>query len=149
MGPPKSPAGIRSVAIPPHIVADLRDHLEDFVDPGRAGLVFLGSNGAPLDNGNFNRLVWRPACAAAGVPAGTDLHDLRGVSATLGARQGATTRELMRRLGHSTPDMALRYQRAEAERDVAIGRAMSEARASVRHAPRPPLARRKAIGGMS
>jgi integrase len=130
MGPPKSPAGIRSVAIPPHILTDLRDHLEDFVDRGRADLVFLGPNGAPLDNGNFNRMVWRPACAAAGVPAGTHLHDLRGVSATLAARQGATTRELMRRLGHSTPDMALRYQRAEAERDVAIARAMSEARAS-------------------
>ena len=79
--------------------------------------------------------MWRPACAAAGVPAGTHLHDLRGVSATLAARQGATTRELMRRLGHSTPDMALRYQRAEAERDVAIARAMSEARASIEARP--------------
>lgn len=135
LGPPKSPAGIRSVAIPPHIVAGLRDHIASFADSRGSDLVFLGPNGAPLDNGNFNRIVWRPACAAAGVPAGTHLHDLRGVSATLAARQGATTRELMRRLGHSTPDMALRYQRAEAERDVAIARAMSEARASIEARP--------------
>jgi integrase len=48
------------------------------------------------------------------------------VSATLAARQGATTKELMRRLGHATPDMAMRYQRADAERDRALARAMSD-----------------------
>jgi hypothetical protein len=42
------------------------------------------------------------------------------------ARQGATTKELMRRLGHATPDMAMRYQRADAERDRALARAMSD-----------------------
>lgn len=129
IGPPKSQAGLRSVAIPPHIVHDLREHLAHFARPELTGLVFVGTKGAPLNNSNFNRVVWRPARAAVGIPAGTHLHDLRGVSATLAARHGATTRELMRRLGHSTPNMALRYQRAEADRDAAIARAMSEGRA--------------------
>lgn len=130
IGPPKSHAGIRSVAIPPHIVDDLRQHLATFAEPERTGLVFVGPQGAPLNNSNFNRVVWRPACKAVGIATGTHLHDLRGVSATLAARHGATTRELMRRLGHATPNMALRYQRAEAERDAAIARAMSDGCAS-------------------
>jgi hypothetical protein len=43
----------------------------------------------------------------------------------LAARAGATTSELLRRLRRSTPDMAPGYRRDEAERDVAIARAMS------------------------
>jgi integrase len=137
IGPPKSQAGIRSVAIPPHIVVDLREHLASFAEPERTGLVFVGPQGATLNNSNFNRVVWRPACEAVGIAAGTHLHDLRGVSATLAARHGATTRELMRRLGHATPNMALRYQRAEAERDAAIARAMSDGRALGEARPAP------------
>ena len=57
---------------------------------------------------------------------GFTFHGLRGVSATLAARQGATTKELMRRLGHTTADMAMRYQRAETARDRALANAMSE-----------------------
>ena len=35
-------------------------------------------------------------------------------------------KELMRRLGHTTADMAMRYQRAETDRDRALANAMSE-----------------------
>ena len=35
-------------------------------------------------------------------------------------------KELMRRLGHTTADMAMRYQRAETDRDRALAKAMSE-----------------------
>ncbi len=38
-------------------------------------------------------------------------------SATLAAQTGATTRELMARLGHASPRAALRYQLASTERD--------------------------------
>jgi hypothetical protein len=38
----------------------------------------------------------------------------------MAARTGATTAELMARLGHSTPRAALIYQHATAERDHAI-----------------------------
>jgi ABC-type molybdenum transport system ATPase subunit/photorepair protein PhrA len=48
----------------------------------------------------------------------------------MAARQGATTRELMHRLGHASPAMALRYQRAEQERDAILAAAMS---AALRH----------------
>ena len=75
----------------------------------------------------FGRSVWRPARQAAGLPEGFHLHDLRGVSATRAAISGATVKELMHRLGHSTPDMAMRYQRAEEVRDAQLAQMMSEA----------------------
>ena len=127
IGPPKSSAGRRTVAIPPHIIDDLRYHLDYYAEPGPDGLVFVGPKGAPLRNSTFGRSVWRPARQAAGLPDGFHLHDLRGVSATRAAISGATVKELMHRLGHSTPDMAMKYQRAEEVRDAQLAAMMSEA----------------------
>ena len=56
---------------------------------------------------------------ALGLP-GLHFHDLRGSGATWAATAGATVRELMSRLGHTTPTVALRYQHATLERDRAI-----------------------------
>ncbi len=125
VGPPKSDAGRRAVAIPPHIVPALRHHLERFSEAGPDGLVFVGPKGGALSSANFGADVWRPAVTSVGLK-GFTFHGLRGVSATLAARQGATTKELMRRLRHATPEMAMRYQRADAERDRALARAMSD-----------------------
>jgi integrase len=53
------------------------------------------------------------------------LHDLRHLGATLAAASGATTKELMARLGHATPAAALRYQHATEDRDRVIAEALS------------------------
>jgi integrase len=45
LGPPKSAAGRRTVALPPRIVPELRWHLQRFSEPGRSGRVFVGSAG--------------------------------------------------------------------------------------------------------
>jgi integrase len=124
VGPPKSDAGRRMVAIPPHLLVDVREHLENYAEPGSGGLVFVGPKGGSLRRSNFHRHVWQPALAAQGL-TGLHFHDLRGCAATLAAISGATTAELMARIGHSTPDMALRYQRATADRDAALARALS------------------------
>ncbi|MGY1762453.1 tyrosine recombinase XerC [Geodermatophilus sp. SYSU D00779] len=126
-GPPKSAAGRRTVAIPPHIIGDLEHHLAMYAQPGPQGLVFVGPKGGPIRRNNFSSRVWAPAAEAAGLPAGSHLHDLRGWGATIAARHGATTKELMHRLGHASPAAALRYQRAEQERDAALAAAMSAA----------------------
>lgn len=126
-GPPKSAAGRRTVAIPPHIIDDLKHHLATYAQPGAQGLVFVGPKGGPIRRNNFSARVWAPAAEAAGLPPGAHLHDLRGWGATVAARHGATTRELMHRLGHASPAAALRYQRAEQERDAALAAAMSAA----------------------
>lgn len=51
---------------------------------------------------------------------GVRLHDLRHLAGTMAAATGASTKELMHRLGHASPRAALPYQHATAERDEAI-----------------------------
>ena len=69
--------------------------------------------------------VYYPAREKAGRP---DLrfHDLRHTGAVLAASTGATLSELMTRLGHTTPDAALRYQHTAKGRDAAIAEALSK-----------------------
>ena len=45
---------------------------------------------------------------------------------TLAAATGASTRELMTRMGHSSSRAALIYQHASQDREMAIGRALSQ-----------------------
>jgi hypothetical protein len=47
-------------------------------------------------------------------------HDLRHSGNTLAASTGASTRELMVRMGHASAEAALRYQHATRERDREI-----------------------------
>jgi hypothetical protein len=51
---------------------------------------------------------------------GLRFHDLRHSAATLALAAGANTRELMERMGHTSPQVALRYQHVMAGRDQAI-----------------------------
>lgn len=121
---PKSGAGIRDVAIPPHLVPMLREHLSSGITGGRDGLLFPAADGvSTLAPSTLYRSFYR-AREAAGRP---DLrfHDLRHTGAVLAAQTGATLAELMGRLGHSTPQAALRYQHAAQGRDAQIAAALS------------------------
>jgi integrase len=57
---------------------------------------------------------------------GLRFHDLRHTAATLAVAAGASTRELMVRMGHSSSAAALRYQHVMAGRDAAIAAALDE-----------------------
>jgi len=120
---PKSDAGARDVAVPPHLLPLVREHLLQHAEPGRDGLLFPASGGGHLAPSSLYRVFYR-AREAAGRP---DLrfHDLRHTGAVLAAQTGATLAELMGRLGHSTPGAAMRYQHAAAERDAEIARKLS------------------------
>lgn len=120
---PKSDAGIRDVAIPPHLLPLVREHLLKFAEPGKDGLLFPARAGGHLQPSTLYRVFYK-ARGAAGRP---DLrwHDLRHTGAVLAASTGATLAELMGRLGHSTPGAALRYQHAAQGRDMEIARALS------------------------
>lgn len=124
VGRPKSEAGVRTVAIPPHIQPALEHHLDCHVGKGRNALLFTTVADQYWTHGNFYKAAWIPARIAAGRP---DLrfHDLRHTSAVLAARTGATLAELMARLGHSTSSAAMRYQHAAAGRDSEIAAALS------------------------
>jgi integrase len=117
--PPKSRAGKRSISFPAELVPELRAHLDAYAAPGPRGLVFVGPQGGRLRRSNFREDVWVKVAAAAGVPD-AHFHDLRHTGGTLAATTGATTKELMARLGHSSPRAAMIYQHATKERDKKI-----------------------------
>ena len=120
---PKSAAGVRDVHIPPHLLPMIRVHLHEHAQIGRDGLLFYGVQGAQLSHSS---LLWQfnQAVDAAGRPDLTP-HALRHTGAVLAAQSGATLAELMARLGHTTPAMALRYQHASADRDLVLAQALS------------------------
>ncbi|MFE2915728.1 tyrosine-type recombinase/integrase [Kitasatospora indigofera] len=133
---PKSAAGVRPVAFPASIAAELTEHLRWFGEDGPSGLVFVGPRGGRMRRSNFHNL-WTTALQKSGVDwsramgeSGADsirFHDLRHTGNTLAADTGASTRELMHRMGHSTMDAALRYQHMRGERDQLIAGGMESA----------------------
>lgn len=125
VGAPKSAAGIRDVAIPPHLMPVLEDHFARHVGLGRDALVFSSVGDSTVQvHSNTVRRHWLMARAAAGRPD-LRVHDLRHTGAVLAARTGATLAELMARIGHSTPQAAMRYQHAARGRDAEIAAALS------------------------
>ena len=120
---PKSFAGIRDVAIPPHLVPLLRAHIERYAMPGPDGLLFPNTDGNHMHHGSMYK-VFKRARKAIGRP-GLRFHDLRHTGATMAAQAGATMRELMDRLGHSTPQAALIYQHAAADRQADLAARLS------------------------
>ena len=141
MGAPKTDAGYRSVSIPDFLIPAVKDHLAKHAAPGSNGLLFHASrdqtqhlsettlNGrAAVVNAEGDVLKagfgWREARRCAG-REDLDLHDLRHTGATWAAEEGASIAELMYRLGHSTPSMAIHYQHSRQERDLEISRRLS------------------------
>jgi integrase len=122
VSPPKT-ARQRVVVLPAVAVSALADHLEEFATSGPDELVFPSGRGTYLQRSNFSRLVWRPAVQRLGLE-GLRFHDLRHTAATLAAAAGATTKELMERMGHTSPAVALRYQHVMADRQAALAAAL-------------------------
>jgi len=104
-------------------VPDLRIHLDRYAEAGPRGLVFVGPKDGQLRRQNF-RPIWVKACADAGIP-GVHFYDLRHTGGTA-AITGATIKELMARLGHSSPRAAMIYQHATRVRDKAIADALGQ-----------------------
>ncbi|MCV7317263.1 tyrosine-type recombinase/integrase [Mycolicibacillus parakoreensis] len=124
VGGPKSDAGVRNIAIPPHVVPAVEHHLATHVGKPAASPLFPAANGGHLQPSTFARHFYKARAAASR----DDLrfHDLRHTGAVLAARTGATLAELMGRLGHSSPAAAMKYQHAAQGRDRAIAAALSQ-----------------------
>jgi hypothetical protein len=67
---------------------------------------------------------WPTTVTKAGLLSGFHFHDLRHTGNQLAANAGATTRELMHRMGHGSMRAALIYQHATTDRDRQIAEAM-------------------------
>lgn len=124
VGPPKTDAGIRDVTVPPHVAEILRAHMKAHTGKSPESLVFTTTRGLRLSQTAFTKSV-KNGFASVGKPK-MRVHDLRHVGATLAAHAGATTKELMSRIGHTTPAMSMRYQIAAQERDIFIADKLSE-----------------------
>lgn len=124
VGEPKTRAGIRDVAVPPHIRPMLKAHLANHVGKAADSLLFADDDGSHLRADRY-RPYWEKARIAVRKP-NLRVHDLRHVGAVLAAQSGATTAELMHRLGHTTPQMALRYQHVAEGRDAEIAERLSK-----------------------
>ncbi|MGH3477376.1 MAG: tyrosine-type recombinase/integrase [Nocardioidaceae bacterium] len=122
---PKSDAGSRDVHVPPHLIPMLRQHLRDHAQIGGDGLLFYAvRTGRQLPHSTLS-YHFHKARTAADRPDLT-AHALRHTGAVLAAQSGATLKELMARLGHSTPQMAMRYQHASDERDRELAQRLSD-----------------------
>ena len=124
VGEPKTAAGVRDVSTPPHIRPVIKAHLKNHVGRDPESLLFPGEDGGHLRDDQY-RTHWEKARKAIGKP-NLRVHDLRHVGAVLAAQSGATTAELMHRLGHTTPQMALRYQHVAEGRDAEIAERLSK-----------------------
>ncbi len=126
VGKPKNIAGVRDIAVPPHLLPILEQHLKEHVALGREALLFPSVKDPDVQvHTNTLRRHWLKARLAAGRPD-LRVHDLRHTGAVLAAQSGATLAELMARIGHSTPQMALRYQHVARGRDAEIAARMSK-----------------------
>lgn len=122
--PPKSEADRRTVAFPAELKPVMEVHLAEFVGPDAAAYVFTSPRGMVLRRANF-RETWVGAVKAAGLSE-VRFHDLRHTGATIAAQTGATLKELMLRIGHSTDKAALNYQHAAKGRDQEIASALNK-----------------------
>jgi integrase len=124
VGPPKTQAGIRDVTIPPHVRQAVVDHLRQHVGRGSDALLFPDpETGGHMREWSYRR-PFKPIMASLGYPS-FRVYDLRHTGATFAAQSGATTKELMNRIGHTTPAMAMRYQHVADGRDAEIAERIS------------------------
>ena len=142
---PKTSAGVRDVTIPPHLLPMVSDHLGRHVQGGQESLLFHDRSGRNLRPSEF-----QPAWHAARAAAGRDdlkFHHLRHTGAVLAAQSGATLADLMGRLGHTTPAMAMIYQHTAADRDRLIADRLSQvAMAAIGGSARAASPRARASG---
>ena len=120
---PKSAAGVRDIAVPPHLAPAVVDHLDHHTATGKAALLFPSDNGEHLAHWKFRHQLYKAAKSIN--RDDLHVHDLRHLGAVLAAQSGATVKELMARLGHTSAAMSLRYQHVAQGRDVQIAAAMS------------------------
>lgn len=121
---PKTQSSRRYVAMPKRLMFAVIDHLAVYVDEGPDSLLFTNSHGRPIRATVWSK-AWNEARSESGLET-VRLHDLRHLAGTLTAQAGATTKELMERMGHSSIDAAMRYQHVAAERNQEVARRIDD-----------------------
>jgi integrase len=100
-------------------------------------LLFPAAHGGHLAPSTLGR-YFDAARTVAGRPD-CRFHDLRHTGAVLAAGTGASLAELMGRLGHGTPQAALRYQHVAQDRDQVIAELLSKLASKFHGGPGGPV----------
>jgi integrase len=129
VGPPKTAAGIRDVALDAGTLEEVAHHLDQFVGGHPDSLLFPSvkstNPGTFVSSNNYWKRI-SDAAQAAGVRHFSAI-DLRRLGATLTAQNGATIYELQRRGGWSDANVAMMYQRTNPERDQQVADKVGQA----------------------
>lgn len=128
-GPPKTKESNRTVTVPTHLRPVIEDHLREHVGTAKTALLFPDpETGSFYTEGRYRT----PFFAARAAIGKEDLHfhDLRHFGGVMAAVAGATTKEVMDRLGHTTSTAAMRYQHVAAGRADALAERLSALAAS-------------------
>lgn len=96
---PKTKASVRDVPLADFVAEALSQHVATY-EPGE--VLFTARTGSLLRRSSFNRTVWKPAIARAGLPADTTFHDLRHTFASTVLAQGVPILDVSRWLGHAS-----------------------------------------------
>jgi integrase len=112
LGPPKTPASVRPIHLPPFLVDLLSEHRNR--NP-KARFVFTAANGGLHSRTNFRRRVWVPALAGnteqgwGPIQPGMHFHDLRHTHKTWLIEDDVPRVVQLDRLGHKPQDVSDRY----------------------------------------
>lgn len=129
--PPKTKAGIRSIAAPQFVADALAHHIDTFSGPGLDDLVFTNrAERSPIAQ-TFTWNVFKPACVKAGlghfhektrrVVDAPRVHDLRHTAVALAIKTGAHPKAIQVRMGHASITTTLdRYGHLFPEMDEQI-----------------------------
>lgn len=101
LAPPKTSASLRDVPMPAFLLSAVTAHC------ARLGLngddiLCRTSRGGLLRRDRYNRHIWKPALAAAGLQGDTTFHDLRHTFASTALAEGVPISEVSRWLGHKS-----------------------------------------------
>jgi len=116
LGPPKTPAAVRDILLPPFLIDLLRTHLATHDHEH----VFVGRDRGLLRRSSFHRRCWRPAtdgCPGKNIPPvvpGMHFHDLRHSHKTWLIEDGAPEVAQAKRLGHRIPGIRGIYSHVSA-----------------------------------
>jgi integrase len=123
-GPTKTRESNRTVTVPTHLRPMVEQHLREHVGAPKTALLFPD----PVSGSFYTEGRFRGPFFAAREAIGRDdlhFHDLRHFGGVMAAVAGATTKEVMDRLGHTTSSAAMRYQHVAAGRADALAERLS------------------------
>jgi integrase len=101
LAPPKTSASVRDVPAAGFLLDAVAEHVERLQLTGSDVLCRTPRRNL-LRRDHYNRAIWKPAIAAAGLPVDTTFHDLRHTFASTALAEGVPISEVSRWLGHKS-----------------------------------------------